>query len=175
MKKIIDVGENDILFMSDGNSLVKVDINDLPDYEEPKEEAKEEPSLYPADGTNYYYINVYGQIIPTTFEGCEVDLDMFDTGNGFLTKEAAEFEFERRKVIAKMKLYAEPFDTKWTGIIGDTHYRIVYDVEDKEIGIDNTDFVKGSDLYFPSKEQAQKAIDAVGEDNVKKYYLGVIE
>ena len=55
-------------------------------------------------------------------------------------------------------------------------YLIIYDHRISEIQIVETNCVEDvGQIYFTSREVAQKAIEAVGEDNIKKYLFGVEE
>lgn len=172
MKKIIDVDEDAVHVFIDHGELgfTIVPIKDLPDYEDPKEE---EPSLYPADETEYWFITPKGEVFKNIFINSREHRDRFDIGICFFIRGEAEFEVERRKVIAKMKLYAEPIPAKWD--CKKKHWNIGYSFLNESVHITNSVSCTWGELYFSSKEQAQKAIDAVGKDNVKKYYLGVIE
>ena len=94
-------------------------------------------------------------------------------GNVFLTEEDAKFASERLKVIAELKKYAKKFsDEEWLNQSIEKHY-IIFDYEDHVINIGYVCVTKVSDIYFESEEKAQEAIESVGEDRVKKYYLGV--
>ena len=93
----------------------------------------------------------------------------------FLKKKEAKFAVERLKVIAELKKYAKEFsDEEWLNQSIVKHY-IIFDYEDHVINIGYVCFTKVSDIYFESEEKAQEAIEAVGEDRIKKYYLGVKE
>ena len=96
-------------------------------------------------------------------------------GNVFLTEKDAEFAYVRLMVLTELKKYAKEFsDKEWMNQSIVKHY-IIFDYEDHVINIGYVCFTKVSDIYFESEEKAQEAIEAVGEDRVKKYYLGVKE
>lgn len=165
MKKIIDVDDG-VLYRFDGTEFVKVDTDDLPDYVE------KEPTLYPEVNTEYWFIDE-GRVLKTSFTEHPIDYLRFDNGIAFLTRGAAEFECDRRKIVTRMKLYTESQAAKWDG--EREHWLIQYDFSENRITYGTLYAVKCGELYFATKSQAQRAVEAVGEDNVKKYYLGVIE
>ncbi len=135
---------------------------------------EERENEFPKYGDRYYYLTTRGNIENAMWSEDEFDRGALAMGNLFKTKEEAEFERERRKVITKLKKYAEPKDRKWDGEIN--HYYITWDYDINMIYYCcfNT-ALKGADIYFESEEKAKKAIKAVGEDRVKRYYLGVEE
>lgn len=121
----------------------------------------------------YYYIDCYGEI-DSTFYDCEEDVDIIKCGNAFLTREEAEFEVERRKCEAVLLKYGtrnfmsfEYYDDK---------YYIMYNNTLENVYVDCCNFmqIQGS-IYFKTKELAQKAIEEVGEDRLKKYVFNVKE
>lgn len=89
------------------------------------------------------------------------------------TKEEAEFEVERLKVIAELKEFAEPDDRKWNSL--DYHCSISYNHNKGGFDIDAWSVMKSDSIHFESKDKAREAIKAVGEDRIKKYYLRVKE
>lgn len=55
-------------------------------------------------------------------------------------------------------------------------YSIIYDHRISEIQIVETNCVEGvGQIYFTSREVAQKAIEAVGEENIKRYLFDIKE
>jgi len=126
----------------------------------------------PAMDQRYFYTGSLGEIFNTIWDdGLEVD-DMYAIGNAFPSYEAAEFELERRKVIAELSDFAEDNDIVWDRYKG-RHWYIEYDLITNTVTISFCLAHKYACLYFPSEEAARAAIKAVGEERVKKYYLGV--
>lgn len=116
----------------------------------------------------YYLLSSNGVIVEYPFDN-KNDVDARDMGNAFLTKEEAEFERERRKMEAVMKKYARPFT------ICRGNYYIYYDYGMDKVIIDKYYSVSDGILYFESEEIAQKVIDEIGKDRLKKYWFRVIE
>lgn len=89
------------------------------------------------------------------------------------TKEEAEFALERLKVIHELKQFAEPKNTVWD--FTEYHYIICYDYTGDRINYGCSSIMKYFDINFATEEMARKAVEAVGEDRIKKYYFGVEE
>ncbi len=104
-----------------------------------------------------------------TFNGDDFDNSIRNMGNMFLTREEAEFELERRKIEAVMRKYSRPFEEE------KNNYFIYYDHCTKVILTScwrNCDF---GVYYFKTKEIAQKVINEIGEDRLKKYWFKVVD
>ena len=77
--------------------------------------------------------------------------------------------------MAELKEYADD-DKKWN--CSNAHWCIAYDADEGCIDNDGCyhNIISAPfNIYFSSKEQAQKAIDAIGEERLKKYYFCVEE
>jgi hypothetical protein len=128
----------------------------------------------PEEGDTYWFINDIGDICKSTWDNVNTDRKRYLIGNCYQTKEECEFAKEKLKVIAELKEYAEPKDRAWDGT--NIHYYICCSYTPfKEVGIICTNCVKRNEIYFETKEKALQAIDAVGEERIKKYYLEVKE
>lgn len=126
-------------------------------------------------GDRYFFLSASGVIQRETWSNDGSDFNRERIGNAFLTVEDALFARERLKVIAELKKYAKEFSVEeWKNCDLNKHC-IRYDFRVRRVGVIMAFSVKGTELYFESEEKAQEAIEAVGEDRVKKYYLGVKE
>ena len=130
---------------------------------------------------HYYYIDCNGN------EGAEfdywgnncIDEYRYTIGNCFPTKEKAEFAVERLKVIAELKRFAQEHNEKeidWRDY-GQCKYYIFCEFHEhvEYIDIGCVKECKSNDICFTSEEIAQQAIDAIGEDRIKKYYFEVVD
>ena len=126
-------------------------------------------------GDEYFFLTESGIVQGGIWRDDMISLSMLSIGNMFLTEEDAEFAIERLKVIAELKKYAREFsDEEWeNGISG--KYCIKFDWTANKVIIHCIFVIKGVEIYFETEEKAQEAIKWVGEDRVKKYYLGVKE
>lgn len=126
------------------------------------------------EGDEYYYIDYYGEIKSVFNECCDEDLNIIEIGNAFLTKEEAEFEAERRKCEAILLKYG----TRSMMSLGDKtkKYYIMYNYNSDKIEICIHYYLglQGT-INFKTEELAQKAIDEVTEERLKKYIFNVKE
>ena len=136
-----------------------------------KAEAEQKPeTIWDLDTVNrveeYYYITEDGKIKTTHFDRF-YDENNRSLGNAFLTKVEAEFELERRKIEAIMRKYSRPFED------GKTNYFLVCNRGGKTAEIDYYWSIDCGVPYFESEEIAQKVIDEIGEDRLKKYWFRI--
>ena len=124
----------------------------------------------PEEGEYYFYVNIYGNIEATTNDKTRIDRNLIKHTRVFKTKEEAKFEAERMKVLRELEKFACEFKYDFGLYIGG--YSIFYDYRLNQLFVDDA-LVKRHELYFESRKKAKEAIEAVGEDRVKKYYLGV--
>lgn len=127
----------------------------------------------PKMGERYFYFTGCGEVYVNKWCGDNNDEKLYASGNIFPTQAAAEFEVERRKVIAELSDFAEGDDAVWDN--QHEHWFMYYGLKSGVIKIDFHMMSKGAAMYFPSEEAARAAIEAVGEERVKKYYFGVRE
>ena len=125
----------------------------------------------------YYCINMYGSVSETTFSNDTRNEDekIIKAGNAFLTKEEAEFEAERRKCEAILLKYGTR-DMMSFGDGNKSKYCLYLNNFLNKIIVSDSYCVQSQGaIYFESKEMAQKAIEEVGEDRLKKYVFNVQE
>jgi hypothetical protein len=136
------------------------------------EQQIQEEKEWPQDVDDYYYIHSDGSISRSVFylndSFCKNTLSI---GNCFRTREEAEFEAERLKVLAEMKKFAEPEDRKWDG--ENQHWVIYLNIYNGSINIDYYTIHKYDLIYFESAEKAEECVKAIGIGKIRKYYLGV--
>ena len=121
----------------------------------------------------YYFITSDGSIFNTDWDDC-MDKKAYAIGNVFRTEEDAKFTVEKLKVIHELKQFAEPKERAWDG--KNDHYYITcttFNSYENRINVYSSPLYKHHDIYFSSFNRAWKAIEAVGEDRIKKYYLEV--
>jgi hypothetical protein len=172
-KYIIEVDDNavDGLFKAKGFNTLVFDQNGLDKLQKYEEPVKEQ--FFPQLGNMYYTIAIDNNEVIRCFQWDDdaVDFGRMSIGNCFRTKEEAEFAVERLKVLAEMRKFAEPFNTKWD--CKTCHYFIYIDINTNELIVNHNIFTRNNKFYFSSRERAKECIKAVGEDRIKKYYLGV--
>lgn len=123
------------------------------------------------NGDRYLFLNSIGEICCDIWVGSPFDLARRECCNAFLTEEEIQFEIERKKCEAVMLKYGR---RKLKS--GSSNFRICYHNFSKTIEIDNYmySYIEGS-IYFDYKTKAQKAIDEIGEERLKKYVFRVEE
>lgn len=125
----------------------------------------------------YTYWTISAEGVQECYDcGIEVDDNNYEIGNYFKTKEDALFEQERLKVLKELKDWSQPYNSR------STHILIPYIEQTSNVSgkirVKSTDIreVKHVNLlhaiYFESEEIAEKAIEAVGEERILKYYFG---
>lgn len=126
---------------------------------------------------DYYYIDMCGNVDRTTSRNSTyfADEKIIKIGNAFLTKEEAKHEAERRKCEAVLLKYGTR-DFMSFGNCSVNKYNIYYSYNINEIVIDcNVYTNRQGTIYFETSELAQKAIDEVTEERLKKYIFNVKE
>lgn len=128
----------------------------------------------------YWFINSNG-VVSYAYENFTLeDSAHYSFGNYFNSKEEALFEVERLKVIRELKELAGGYKWKFS----DDNYCInmeyynrtakrYTDSRKNKIVIMNCHLTLENNIYFPSVEAAQNAIDTIGEERLKKYYFCV--
>lgn len=134
-----------------------------------KEEAQlEQEGSFPKHGDMYWIICNEGHVsdgIIYTEE--QIDLNHKEIGNFFKTKEDAEDAVEKLRTEESLREFSRPF------INGEDNYHIIL-VDGEAVHPDIWTIVQNQGtIYFESKEKIEEAIQAVGEERIKKYIFGV--
>lgn len=157
--------DNDIRKLIDDN------WEDIKELIAQKTEAEQKPKtiwdLKTKDGEEYYRLYHNGTIVLTVFES-SIDRLIRYMGNAFLTRKEAEFEKERRKIEAVMRKYSSPF------VVTGENWSIDYGY-DRELITTHVNVYNSGIPCFESEEIAQKVIDEIGKDKLKKYWFRVEE
>jgi hypothetical protein len=138
-------------------------------YEEPTQVWK------PKEGEAYYVILTHGFIDYTIYDSDNrADNERLSLGNCFKTREEAEHMLEKIKIINKLK---ELSNFNFGNDINEIKYSIGYYVDTKKVCPNMNRFTRimPFEVYFASKEDCQKAIEIIGEENLKKYYFDIVE
>ena len=142
-------------------------INELASEIEKLKAEKENELWKPKDGDKYWYINTSGWGLTTVWHGDIADESRYALGNVFKTIEEADFRAEQLKVEAELRRFSRPFDED------ELNYIIYIHRHMNKINIDDYSNIQCGNIHFASEEIAQKAIDTVGEERIKKYYFGI--
>lgn len=129
----------------------------------------------PEYDSDYYFIRNNGQICHTNFIKSDIDKERFILGNCFKTEEEAEFALERQKVITELKRFAiehNDGEIDWNSKIQNI-YCLYYREHRGDIEADYFCSRLWDGVFFTSKKTAEQAIEAIGEERIKKYYFEV--
>ena len=141
---------------------------------------KESKVWKPNNGDMYYCINMDGDVKQTRWSNSIFDDKCYLMGNIYQTEEEAEFAVEKRKVEVELQRFAAEYneaEIDWNNE-NQPKYCIYFVYINSQLkGLDaNCYYVSHHNgIYFTSIEIAKQAIQAIGEDRLKKYYLGVEE
>lgn len=137
-----------------------------------KANKKESKIWKPELNKAYYYIHDSGTLSDTVAAAGDWTSSRYAIGNCFRTREEAEFALERQKVIVELERFAKEHNNTAEA----PNYFIIYNTMRKEFKItwQVYNFCKLVQS-FTSVEIAQKAIEAIGEERLKKYYFEVKE
>ena len=147
---------------------VQDEIKELKQRISELEEQVEEEQTFPKYNDFYWYINAKGKILCNTWEGFKFEKDMLTIGNVYQTENEAVFALEKLKVEAELRKFSRPFKDE------DENFEIIWNNYENDIELDWSErIVRQSVIYFESGEIAEKAIEAVGKERIKKYIFGV--
>lgn len=127
----------------------------------------------PQYAEKYYYISTAGNVAHDTFDK-SVDKCRLSFRNCFKTREEAEHMVEKIKITNKLR---ELSNIDFKDTYGTPHCAITYDYESKKLTFTTSYYYKELpfNFYFASVEDCKKAIEIIGEDNLKKYYFDIKE
>lgn len=126
----------------------------------------------PNIGENYFRICSYNNVTLLKWEDGVFDNRYYNARDIYKTREEAEFELERRKIMIELQNVADEYNGKFT----DEKYWIAYDSDEDYLWVDSSDlgYPLGV-ILFSSENAAHKAIDIVGKDKIRKYVLGLAD
>lgn len=127
------------------------------------------------NGDICYGINIFNEAVD--FEWCDSPANECTRSIGLitLTEEELKFKIESMKVYEELKRFAKEFtDEEWKDPSIKKYY-MYYRFNNHDLAFGVACNFKDSNLYFESGDKLKEAIVAVGEEMVKKYYLGVKE
>ena len=143
-------------------------------------EVVEESKVWkPEKDGHYYYYNDTGHIYESCYDGDSTDKNRLEFGNCFKTKEEAEHMVEKLKVINELKKFAlenNEAEIDWNNL-SQKKYVIIYDPENQNVDVYcywRTQYIPFN-IHFTSEKIAQKAIETIGEDRIRRYYFDVEE
>lgn len=125
----------------------------------------------PEFGEKYYYMTTIGNVGQDTFN-TSFDKYRLSFRNVFKTAEEARKMVEKIKIINQLRKLS---NINFNDTSDEAHYAIAYDVEANEITFIVSYYYKDLpfNIYFATEEALKKAVETIGEDNLKKYYFDI--
>lgn len=141
------------------------------------QEEEEKKWWKPEKRTQYYVIHGDGDVERICYTNNPSDNRAIFMGNCFKTEEEAKFMVEKLKVIHELEKFAYENNEEEIDWKNKTQckYYLVYDTEDEELYVDYTAYSKREpfNIYFTSLRIAEKAINTIGKDRIKKYFFNI--
>lgn len=132
---------------------------------------------FPNLGDDYWRIGKGGNIVADRWACDKADYGAFSYGNCFASEASALRTLEALKIYCKLKHFAEAHNTgeiDWD--IGTSKFALLYSYDISTLECVPVVSLKDvGQIYFSSEEIARRAIEFVGEDNIKKYLFGIEE
>ena len=128
----------------------------------------------PEDKETYWLIDCGGDIKDVLWHNDKFDNWCYLTGNCFKTEEEAEEYKKQIEYTARYKNYIEEHSEPLDWNDKDNKYMACFNFDDNKIDVDCYYISKNQGAVYASNEQViWNAIKEIGEDNFKKYVLGV--
>ena len=127
----------------------------------------------------YWSITPWSGAVRTCYNDHKVDGIAMSMGLCFQTEEQADFMVEKLKVIHELEKFA--FENNEEEIDWNNEkqrkFFLYYSYSANQVLVNYVISMKENpfNIYFTSTEIAEKAIETIGEDRIKKYYFGVEE
>lgn len=174
----ISFNKNASIFDAYINGIITGDKTDLTleDITSDDWELNEKPTQVwePQYDEKYYYITTSGNVVQDTFNPSFDKYKLLSLKNCFKTRKEAQHMVEKIKIINKLK---ELSNVDFNEDFDEQKWYITYNHRTKSIECDTTYCVQRMPffIYFKNQEDCGKAIDLIGEENLKKYYFDVKE
>ena len=132
------------------------------------EQQVEQEKDFPQYEEDYWYVDNDTEVRGMVWYGDDYDQGRVSINNVFKTKDQAEFAAEKLRVEAELRKFSRPFK------YGDWNFEILWNNHENNIELDWSGYVvRQSVIYFESGEVAEKAIESVGAERIKKYIFGM--
>lgn len=154
-------------------SRVKEDLQKVANTNKEENKKKETDKRWkPNLGENYFRIDPFDNITSFEWANDVFDNKYYNARNIYKTKEEAEFEVERRKIMIELQNYADehngeianPSDAFW----------IAFDEDDMSITVEMKSYLPPvGTVLFSDADTAYDAIEAIGENRILEYMFRV--
>ena len=120
----------------------------------------------------YFVVNFYGEADGLLWDGDDYDKKALENNAIFETYEEAEFEAERLKVLRELEKMGRAFRPYGENYSIELEYPLLHK-ERLSISIFGATQHCFGNYYFDTEEEAQEAINKIGEERIKKYLFGL--
>lgn len=124
------------------------------------------------DGDEYWIICDSGEFEKVIWNDYNLDKEVFNAGNAFLTREAAELEAKRRNLLTRFRAFRDECNGDWKPDWSNRDKK--WDINHTEDGVKAlwTNGVNSFSTfgYFKNKEDAERAIELFG-DEIKELFV----
>ena len=153
-------------------SRVKEDLQKVADANKEENKKKEVNKRWkPNWGENYYRINSFDNITSLKWENDVFDNKHYNARDIYKTREEAEFELERRKIMIELQNYADDHNGEIDNL--SNAFWIAFDEDDMSITIETKSYLPPvGTVLFSDAATACNAIETIGEDRIIKYMFG---
>lgn len=106
----------------------------------------------------------------------DADKALYVQGQVFRTKEEAEEEITRRKILKRWKdlsVKSGENNNPWDG--KSFHYQVVWNYDMSDVHIATVLRIRNNSSYFPTRNALIDAMREIGKENIKKYILNIKE
>lgn len=145
----------------------------LPDVEIPDEEEDTWEMKCPyKDGDKHYCIQSSGDVFSDSWRDIEADNSFFSQGNIFPTKEAAELEAKRRKLLTRFRAFRDECNGGWKPDWSSQDKKWEIDCDYRGLRPLWINKVNGFPTFghFENEEDCKRAIELFG-DEIKKLFV----
>ena len=128
------------------------------------------------DGDEYYTVDIGGLVNRGTWDDFLFERRAFNQGNIFQTKQEAELESERRKLLHHFKMFRDKCNDGWKPdfkLVDEEFYFIIAE-DNRFLNYESSKWDNAFNLfgYFKNESDAQKAIELFG-DEIKRLFVEV--
>ena len=126
----------------------------------------------PITSEKYFFTYSDGDVDSVIWTENKADKGRYGLRNVFRTKEDAEFEVERRKIIAELQNYADDHNGEISNL--SDAFWIAFDEDDMSITVETDSYLPPvGTVLFSDEDTAYDAIETIGEDRIIKYMFGI--
>ena len=147
-------------------------LQELANLNKEEQEKKEIKKRWRPNLGEIYFRNNWDDIVSLTWENDTYDNKYYNVRDIYKTREEAEFELERRKIMIELQNYADEHN----GEIAHPSYAfwLALDEDDMSITVENDSFLPPvGTVLFSNGDIAYDAIETIGEDRIIKYMFGI--